>query len=160
MARPKATNAAPVKPGSQYPPVPSRSTAEKPIHWARRGDQSVITCRRGKGHVILINHHDRGWWVVVRRKSGVVSFVGSYSTESEGTAEAERVARNIGLDGPGFPGPWRSDPASSLQVSTLRQMRIKFRSDITKTEAGDAIALSIAESVDLDRVITHRLSRS
>jgi hypothetical protein len=140
--------------------APSRPTAERPIHWARRGDRSVITCQCGEAHVILINNHDRGWRVVVRRKSAVVSFARRYSTESEGKATAERVSREIGLDGPGFPGLWRSDPATSPQVNTLKRMRIQFCSEITKGEAGDEIALSIAESVDLDRVITNRPSRS
>jgi hypothetical protein len=140
--------------------IPKSPTAEEPIHWARRADRSVISCRQDEGQVILINHHDCGWWIVHRRKSGVVTIVRRFSTKSEGEAEAELVARRIGLDPPGFEGPWRSHPPTPNQVTILRRMRIPLRSNITKGEAGDAIALTIAGYVDLDRVIAERSMRS
>ena len=117
----------------------------EPLHWACDPDLRVLTCRNGKAHVVAAER--KGNWTVHLLVAGNLRPVGrSFGEWKQARQCGEQLAQRLGIDSLACPGPWRRQPASPAQRKQLKKYGVAFGRGITKGDAGDLIALSMART--------------
>ena len=95
---------------------------------------------------LLLEPADGRWRVVVRDRAGIRELATALPLDyAQGTAEdyARQVGAAILVDPQ---AAWRSAPATDRQLSALRRCRIRPRHGLTKGEASDLLAATLADA--------------